>query len=128
MNPATQAWAALRAALQGIRSSPVTGLIAVVTIGLCLLLVGAFGLIVTNMESLLDGFGQDIRVSAYLDDGLPAEEQAELVGRVQMAPGVESVELVTKEQALARFRDAQGERAAAPKKKKEEKKQVTKMK
>jgi len=103
---------AFRTAFQGVRASPVTSIVAVATIGLCLLLAGAFGLLVSNMERLLDRFGEDIRVSAYLEEGLSPEVQAELLGRVGMAPGVERVELVTPEQALARFRAAQGERAA----------------
>ena len=54
----------LRTALQGLRGSPMTSLIAVATIGATLLLVGAFVLLVSNMERLLDRFGEDILVSA----------------------------------------------------------------
>ncbi len=112
MSGVAQVQAAFRAAFHGIRSSPVTSIVAIATIGLCLLLVGAFVLLVNNMEQLLDGFGEDIRVSAYLEAGLAPEEQADLAARVETAPGVEAVALVTSAQALERFRAAQGERAA----------------
>ena len=112
MSAAAQIRTAFRSAVQGATGSPVTSLVAAATIGLCLLLVGAFALLVANMERLLDRFGEDIRVSAYLSEDLDAAGQAELLLRVSTAPGVESVELVTKEQALARFRESQAERAA----------------
>lgn len=102
----------LRSALLGLRASPVTSVVAVATIGVTLLLVGGFGLLASNMERLLDRFGQDIRVSAYLAPDLPDAEREALIARVRAAPGVESVELVTAEDALRRFREASGERAS----------------
>jgi cell division transport system permease protein len=57
------------------------------------------------MERLLDRFGEDIVVSAYLKLGLPEEEQRALAERVRSAPGVESVRLVTQEEAMQRFRE-----------------------
>jgi len=95
----------LRTALLGLRASPLTTAVAVATIAVTLLLVGAFVLLVSNMELLLDRFGQDILVSAYLDVGLPAEEQRTLVERVRSAPGVESVRLVSEDEAMQRFRE-----------------------
>lgn len=109
-------WALLqtfaRTSIHGLRASPVTSGVAVATIAVSLLLVGAFALLVSNMERLLDRFGQDIRVSAFLEEGLAAEDQRRLLARVRAAPGVESVELVTKEAALERFRASGAERAA----------------
>jgi cell division transport system permease protein len=95
----------LRTALLGLRASPMTTAIAVATIGVTLLLLGAFVLLVSNMERLLDRFGEDILVSAYLEVGLPGEEQRALLERVQSAPGVESVRLVSEEEAMQRFRE-----------------------
>jgi cell division transport system permease protein len=95
----------LRTALFGLRASPMTTAIAVATIGVTLLLLGAFVLLVSNMERLLDRFGEDILVSAYLEVGLPGEEQRALLERVQSAPGVESVRLVSEEEAMQRFRE-----------------------
>jgi cell division transport system permease protein len=95
----------LRTALLGLRASPTTTAIAVATIGVTLLLVGAFSLLVSNMERLLGRFGEDIVVSAYLELGLPEEEQRALAEGVRSAPGVESVRLVTQEEAMQRFRE-----------------------
>ncbi len=102
----------LRTALHGLRASPMTSAVAVATIGVTLLLVGAFVLLVSNMERLLDRFGEDILVSAYLEVGLPGEEQRALVERVESAPGVESVRLVTEEEAVQRFRQGSAGQAS----------------
>jgi cell division transport system permease protein len=95
----------LRTALLGLRASPMTTAIAVATIAVTLLLAGAFLLLVSNMERLLDRFGEDIVVSAYLEAGMSADEQRALAERVRTAPGVESVRLVTEEEAMRRFRE-----------------------
>lgn len=108
-------WAILQALVRntigGLRASPTTGVIATATIALCLLLVGAFAVLVSNMERLLDRFGQEIRVSAYLADGLSVADQRGLLEQVRRIPGVQGVELVTKEQALERFKASASGRA-----------------
>ncbi len=91
-------------ALRGVAASPVTSAVATATIALCLLLAGAFALLLTNMEQVLTRFGEQVHVSAYLDDGLAQVEQEQLLARVRGAAGVESVTLVSKEAALERFR------------------------
>jgi cell division transport system permease protein len=91
-------------ALRGLAASPVTSAVATGTIALCLLLAGAFALLLVNMERVLSHFGEEVRISAYLSDALSSDEQAALAGRVQLLPGIESVALVSKQAALERFR------------------------
>lgn len=101
-----------RTAWQGLAASPVTSAVAVGTIGVSLVLVGAFALTVRNMEDVLDRFGDDLRVTAYLEDGLDARAQEGLVATAGTVEGVESVRLVSKEEALERFRAGVGRGAA----------------
>jgi len=101
-----------RTALRGLRGSPVTTAVAVVTIGVSLVLVGAFQLLVRNMEELIEKFGDDLHVTAYLDDAVDPEEQAELVAKIRTVEGVESVRTVSKAEALERFRAGIGQGAA----------------
>ncbi len=68
MSATAQVRTALRTALHGVKGSPVTSGIAAGTIGLCLLLVGAFALLVSNMECLLDRFGEGIVSEKPLDE------------------------------------------------------------
>lgn len=93
-----------RSSLRGLAATPVTTGVAVATLAVTLTLVGAFALLVQNMERLLARFGEEIRVSAYLEKGLAEPEVQELVERVGSAPGVQEVTWVSEEEALARFR------------------------
>src|SRR5512145_927718 len=104
MSARARAGLALAGALRGLAASPLTSVVATATIALCLLLAGAFALLLTNMERVLARFGEELHVSAYLADGLTRADQERLAERVQGVPGVESVTLVTKEVALERFR------------------------
>jgi cell division transport system permease protein len=101
-----------RTALRGLRSSPVTSSIAAATIGVTLVLVGAFGLLLWNMEQLLQRFGDDLHVTAYLEDGLSSSERRALMERVLTVEGVEGVREVSKREALERFREGVGRGAA----------------
>ena len=92
-------------ALRGIRSSPVTSGISTITIGVTLVLVGAFALLLQNMQDLLKQFGDDLRVTAYLESGISSKAMSALQDRVLAIPGVASVQSVTPEAALERFRD-----------------------
>jgi len=104
MTARAQAASAVTSALRGLAASPLTSVVATATIALCLLLAGAFALLLANMEQVLERFGEEVRVSAYLADDLVPAEQERLAMRVQATPGVESVTLVSKQAALERFR------------------------
>jgi cell division transport system permease protein len=101
-------WILGRSALRGLQASAVTSAIAVLTIAIALVLSGAFGLLVVNMEGLLDRFGSELRVTAYLAEGLPETEQKALARSVGSVEVVERVEWVGKDEALARFGRRQG--------------------
>ncbi|MDJ0866505.1 MAG: permease-like cell division protein FtsX [Myxococcota bacterium] len=99
----------LRAALRGLRASSVTSAVCIATIAVALVPVGGLWIVTTNMERLLDQFGRDLRVTAFLAPGLPDEEVRELAARAETVEGVAAVELVTREEALERFRTRLGE-------------------
>jgi cell division transport system permease protein len=60
------------------------------------------------MQGLLDGFGRDLKVTAYLEDDLGGERQRALASRVAALEGVEQVDLIDEAAALARFERMQG--------------------
>ncbi len=102
----------VRTAIRGIASSPVTSGISVVTIGVTLVLVGAFALLLRNMEELLDQFGDELRVTAYLEPEVSGETLRALEKRVLAIPGVEDVEALSQDEALERFRASVGSGSA----------------
>lgn len=94
----------LESAVRGLVASPLPSAIAVATIGIALVLVGAFALVVGNMEGVLERFASELHVTAYLDPALSDEDQRALAHSAELIEGVASVSLVTREQALERFR------------------------
>jgi cell division transport system permease protein len=97
-----------RSAMRGIQVSPVTSAVAVATIAITLLLSGIFALLLGNMQDLLERFGANLHVTAYLDTELSLEEQEELLETAATIEGVEGVVLVTQDEALRRFESGVG--------------------
>ena len=106
--PAAQVRFAAESALRGIASTPGTAAVATGTIAVALVLVGAFGLTLINMQGLVREFGNALQVVAFLEEGLPEAERRALRERSAALPGVSAAELVSEEQALARFEDGVG--------------------
>ncbi len=100
----------VRTSLRGLRASSVTTAVSVGTIAVALVLVGAFALLVANMEGLLDRFGDDLRVTAYLEEGVSEDERGELAALASTVEGVLEVQSISSAQALARFREGVGAR------------------
>lgn len=99
---------AIANSVRGIRSATTTSLMAVFTIAIVLVLVGSASLLVDNMTGILDEFGAELQLTAYLDNDVSPEAQRELVEHVGAAPGVDRVEFVSKEEALVRFEELAG--------------------
>lgn len=98
----------LRTAMRGLQGSLATSAVAVLTITVALVLVGAFALLVGNMQGLLDRFGEQVQITAFLEMGLDAEAQERLRARAQTLDGVESAALISSDAALDRFRQTSG--------------------
>jgi cell division transport system permease protein len=90
-------------ALRGIRRASTTSSLAVLTIAIVLVLVGSASLLVQNMTGILDEFGAELQLTAYLDSSISEADHQELAQRVAAAPGVDHVDVVTKQEALERF-------------------------
>ncbi len=104
--------AALRSALRGLQGSAITSAVAVVTIGSTLVLVGAFALVVANMEGVLDRFGAALSVTAFFAPDASEDVQRSVATAAATIEGVESVRLVSPDEALERFRRGVGRGAA----------------
>lgn len=89
-----------------------TSAVAVATIAVALVLVGAFALLISNMSGLLERFGREVRLTAYVAEGLAPGAGPALAARIAKVEGVERAEFVGKDQALERFRRRLGGEAA----------------
>ena len=98
----------LRTAARVLQTSPLPSALATATIAIALVLVGAFTLVVRNMDGLLERFSEELHVVAYLDGDLSERGQRALVDGVAGFKGVARATLVTREVALERFRATLG--------------------
>ncbi len=101
-----------RSALRGLRGAPVTTTVAVATIAIALVLLGALLLLLRNMQGLLDRVGSDLHVAAYLEEDLDPEASRALMSEIEALPEVESVRWIRKEEALQRFQQGVGRGSA----------------
>jgi cell division transport system permease protein len=97
-----------RSALRGLLGSPMPSAISIATIALAVIPLGGLAIITGNMRELLDQQGEASHVTAFLDAELDADEETALAERAAALPDVARVELVTREAALARFRERLG--------------------
>lgn len=78
------------------------------TVAVTLFVVGGFMLVETNLQKLLNNWGDQIQVTAYLADNLATEDVENLIKRVQTLPEVERVRYISQEQAWGDFQVALG--------------------
>jgi len=102
----------VRAALAGLRASPLPAIVAVLTIATSLVLGGAFGLLVRSMQDVLARVGSEARVTAYLAADVDDVAARALAERARALDGVAAVERVSPARAAERFRAGSPERAA----------------
>jgi cell division protein FtsX len=95
--------------LRGMIQAPLVQVLAIVTIGVCMLLLGTITLAWANASSIAERWGVDVPITAYLVDDAEPIETAELAVRVHALPNVERVDIIGPEQAMARLRDGLGD-------------------
>jgi cell division transport system permease protein len=98
-----------RTSLRGIAATPGTAIVATATITVALVLVGAFGLVVLNMQELLARVGDAVQVTAFLAEGVSEPDRAQLVAKLSALDGVARAQLVSESEALERFRSGVGQ-------------------
>jgi len=100
-----------RSAARGLGASAITTGAAVITIAVALVPIGALWVVTANMEALLGEFGNDLHLTAFLEPDAEAAKARRLAERVASVEGVEAVEIVSREEALRRFRARLGNAA-----------------
>ncbi len=101
----------IRRAWQGFWRNAVMSLAATATMVLMLLLLAGFWIIQTGLLAGLEFTEQKVEVVAYLQPNATDAQIGELASTIEARPDVASVEIVTRDKALERFRqsmEAQG--------------------
>jgi len=92
-------------ALTSMRRNRGISMLAVATIGIALTMLGGFLYVSANFSALVDRWSREIQLNVYLlDDATDAAVEG-LRERLEGLPEVEDVRYVSKEEALARFRE-----------------------
>jgi len=97
----------LRRAWQGFWRHALMSLAATLTMVLMLLLLAGFFILQNVLLASLSFVEQKVEVVAYVETTATQDQVDELIARVEAMPETASVEFVTRDEALARFREAQ---------------------
>ncbi len=94
----------LRKALENLRINPFLSLVTLSTIAISMLILGLFTLIYLNVQQFLNQWGDELQVTAYLEETFSRDQAEELRRKVANWPEVGKITYISKPQALARFR------------------------
>jgi len=97
----------LRRAWQGFWRNAVMSIAATLTMVLMLLLLSGFFILQNVLLASLSFVEQKVEVVAYVENTATQDQVDTLVAKVRAMPAAASVEFVTREEALRRFRAAQ---------------------
>lgn len=93
-----------RKALSNLLGNRLVTVITICTITLALLIISLFLLIYINMEGTFEQWSRKVVVTVYFDKDLLPQDLSVLKNRINGLPGTESVQYVSREEALKKFR------------------------
>lgn len=92
----------------GMRQSPLVQTVAILTMAVCILLLGTASLLLINAGGVVDGWGVDVPLTVYLDEEVSEEDARALTDRITVLPEVLDAEFIPPETALKRLHDGLG--------------------
>jgi len=95
--------------MRGMAQAPAVQLLAVGTIAVCMLLLGAVMLVWINAQGMVQAWGLDVPVTVYLVDDADPERVDFVVKRLETLPEIASVRQVSPLQAMERLAAGLGE-------------------
>ena len=96
----------LRQGVDNIFSNRLIHSISVGTIAVSLILLGAFLLLLINMNQWMQEWGQSLSVSVYLEDNIDEEARKAIRDRLDHLPGAEITAFISKETAKKELMEA----------------------
>jgi cell division transport system permease protein len=94
----------LEEALTSLWRSRWIAALSVGSIAVSLFVLGAFLTVASNLSEVIERWTRKVQVTFYLTDGIEDRIRESLENRLKDDPGVEGVELVSRDAALSRFR------------------------
>ncbi|SDF62558.1 permease-like cell division protein FtsX [Sporolituus thermophilus] len=99
----------IREAFSSLRHNSLMSVASVSTVALSLLILGLFLVMVLNLNHMASALESQVQISVYLQDNLTAQEMRAIGEQITKLPGVIQVTFVSKDEALARFKQRLGE-------------------
>src|SRR5512144_2290353 len=91
-------------ALTSLWRSRLVSVVSVGTMAVSLFVFGAFLVVASNLSSVVSEWSRKIQITFFLEDGLAPHIRESLANRLRDDPAVESVEHISREKAVERFR------------------------
>lgn len=82
------------------------------TMATSLFVFGVFILVQENLQHMLNGWGDQIQINTYLDNGVGTDQVQAIKDRIRALPEVEEARHISKEQAWSDFQTALGAQSA----------------
>jgi cell division transport system permease protein len=101
-------------ALTSLWRSRLVNAVSVGTIAVSLFVLGAFLTLAGRLGRVVDRWTEKIEIVVYLEDGVEDRVRDSLENRLRADPAVASIQLVTQEEALARFKKLFRDLASLP--------------
>ena len=98
-----------RTAISSFRRAPLLSVLTITTIAFSLFAFGLFGLVALNIRTALQHIEERVEIRAFVGDNTPIERLDSVSTAVKAFHEVQSVDIVTQQQALARARRELGE-------------------
>lgn len=100
---------ALKESVSGFKKVKVSGLITIFTITVSLLLLGIFGIILDNINDIVQNIRDRIEIEAFLKENLTDKEKNVITQHLNSIQGIKNIKFISKEEAAKIFREEFGE-------------------
>ncbi len=105
-------WHALHSSLLRLWQTPFNSAMAIAIMAIAIALAGSFYILVSNAQQIVDSLQTGKQVSLFLHERVTEQQAQRLVQRLQKNEQIDTVTLITKQQALAEFQQYSGFGAA----------------
>ncbi|MDP2901958.1 MAG: permease-like cell division protein FtsX [Methylovulum sp.] len=99
---------ALFSSLGRLVASPFNSVMTIAVLSIAISLASGFYLVLANLQQLTENLETSAQISLFLKDEVSETHAKQLADSIRQNPGIQSVKLITKEQALAEFKTYSG--------------------
>jgi cell division transport system permease protein len=98
-------WYYLKETFKSIKRNSLMSIASISTVGLSILVLGLFLIMVLNVNNIAKYLENQVQVTVYMEDSANASQRKQVEQKLKLTQGVMEVKAVTKEQALAKFKE-----------------------